>query len=189
VVKIGGSLIDQLDGIIRVLHRSLRPVLIIPGGGKFARLARDTGADGEAGHWMAVAAMEQIGWYIAAKGAVPVTGLTKPSRCEVLLPYSLLRSADPLPHTWDVTSDTISAWVASRLGLDLVLLKSVDGIRTGDVLHERLVADITTDDVDPCFIRYVLASSVRTTVINGRVPGRLERLLRGDRVPGTTIGF
>lgn len=189
VVKIGGSLIDQLERIIRVLHRSGRPVLIIPGGGKFARLVRDTGADGEHGHWMAVAAMEQMGWYIAAKGVVPVTCLQIPARQEVLLPYTLLRSADPLPHTWDITSDTISAWVASRLGLDLVLLKSVDGIRTGGILQERVNADITTDDVDPCFIRYVLASSVRTSVINGLVPGRVERLLKGAHVPGTTIGF
>jgi hypothetical protein len=79
--------------------------------------------------------------------------------------------------------------VASRLGLDLVLLKSVDGIRTGGILQERVNADITTDDVDPCFIRYVLASSVRTSVINGLVPGRVDRLLKGARVPGTTIGF
>ena len=189
VIKIGGSLIDQLDRILGTLHRSGRPVLLVPGGGPFARLVRETGAGGEPGHWMAVAGMEQMGWYIAAKGASPVTGLQVPTRREVLLPYTLLRSEDPLPHTWDITSDTISAWVASRLGLPLILLKSVDGIRTGGVLQEKVVADIPTTDVDPGFIRYVLDSSLQVTIINGRVPGRLDRLLGGARVPGTTIGF
>jgi dihydroneopterin aldolase len=47
------------------------------------------------------------------KGALPV-----------LAPARWLREADPLPHSWDVTSDSIAAWVAGMLGAPrLVLLK------------------------------------------------------------------
>jgi 5-(aminomethyl)-3-furanmethanol phosphate kinase len=189
VVKIGGSLMDYLDPILDALHRQGLPVLIVPGGGRFADLVGETGISGDAAHWMAIAAMEQMGWYIASKGVSPVTLLQVPDRVEVLLPYTLLRNADPLPHSWDITSDTISAWIASRLSLTLILLKSVDGIRSGGILQDHVTRDIPTDDVDPCFIRYVIDSKVKTIVINGRTPGRLELLLEGGRVPGTTIGF
>lgn len=189
VVKIGGSLIDYLDPILDALHRQRLPVLIVPGGGKFADQVRETGISGDAAHWMAIAAMEQMGWYIASKGVRTVTSLQVPAQREVLLPYTLLRNNDPLPHSWDVTSDTISAWIASRLSLPLILLKSVDGIRSGGILQEQVTRDLPTEDVDPCFIRYVLGWKVKTMVINGQAPGRLALLLEGGRVPGTTIGF
>jgi aspartokinase-like uncharacterized kinase len=32
----------------------------------------------------------------------------------VLAPSRWLREADPLPHSWDVTSDSIAAWVADQ---------------------------------------------------------------------------
>ena len=42
----------------------------------------------------------------------------------VLAPYQWLRDADPLPHSWEVTSDSIAAWVAGVLGATrLVLVK------------------------------------------------------------------
>lgn len=189
IVKIGGSLMDHLDPILQSLHRSGRPVLIVPGGGRFADLVRETGISGDAAHWMAIAAMEQMGWYIVSKGVIPVTFLRVPSRVEVLLPYTLLRNADPLPRSWDVTSDTISAWIASCLSLPLILLKSVEGIRSGGILQDRIERDFPTGDVDPCFIRYVIASGVKTIVMNGRAQGRLDLFLKGGKVPGTTIGF
>lgn len=42
----------------------------------------------------------------------------------VIAPYAWLRQADPLPHAWHVTSDSIAAWLAAQLGADsLVLVK------------------------------------------------------------------
>jgi 5-(aminomethyl)-3-furanmethanol phosphate kinase len=189
VVKIGGSLMDHLDPILESLHRSGRSLLIVPGGGRFSGLVRDTNISGDAAHWMAIAAMEQMGWFIASKGVRSVSFLRIPFQVEVLLPYTLLRNADPLPHSWDVTSDTIAAWIASRLSLPLILIKSVDGIRSGGILQHTVTENLPTEDVDPCFIRYVIASRVKTIVINGRAPGRLDLLLQGSSVPGTTIGF
>ena len=189
VVKIGGSLMDVVDPIITLFKKRHLSVLIVPGGGMFAGQVRETGIAGDAAHWMAVAAMEQMGWFISSRGVSPVTSLRVPRQVEVLLPYILLRDADPLPHSWDVTSDTISAWIASSLSLPLILLKSVDGIRSGGTLQDHITEEVPTGDVDPCFLRYVLASGVRTVVTNGRKPRRLENLLDGCKVPGTTIGF
>jgi len=189
VVKIGGSLMDAVDPLIGLFKKRHLAVLIVPGGGRFARQVRETGISGDAAHWMAIAAMEQMGWFIASRGVNPVTSLKVPRRVEVLLPYTLLRNTDPLPHSWDVTSDTISAWIASSLSLPLILLKSIDGIRSGGI-HQNLIAEeVPTEDVDPCFLRYVIAHRVNTIVVNGRKPRRLGNLLAGRKVLCTTIGF
>lgn len=180
---------DEIDPIIKLFNTRQLPVLIVPGGGRFARLVRETGTSGDAAHWMAIAAMEQMGWFIASKGVSTVTSLQVPRGVEVLLPYTLLRNADPLPHSWDVTSDTISVWIASRLSLPLILLKSVDGIRTGGTLQKQITGDVPTEDVDPCFLRYVIATGVKAVVLNGRNLRRLMNLLDGRKVQCTTIGF
>ncbi len=189
VVKIGGSLADHVRPIIETLRASRRPALIVPGGGRYARLVRESSVEGDAAHWMAISAMEQFGWFISTQGVPPADDLHIPTRLEVLLPYLPLRHSDPLPHTWDVTSDTIAAWTAAFLSLDLIVLKSVDGIRSGGILFDRISRPVETDDVDPSFIPFVLSHGVRAVVLNGRVPGRLESWLRGDPVTGTTIGF
>jgi aspartokinase-like uncharacterized kinase len=49
-------------------------------------------------------------------------------RLPVLAPHAWLRHVDPLPHSWEVTSDSIAAWVTISCGAtDLVLLKPVRG--------------------------------------------------------------
>jgi aspartokinase-like uncharacterized kinase len=189
VIKIGGSLEWQIDPILAVLRKHSCPCLIVPGGGRFAEIIRRTGIEGDHAHWMAIAAMEQFGWLIASRGVAYGTLLHKPAELEVLLPYIPLRELDPLPHTWDVTSDTIAAWVAHQLGLDLILLKSVDGIFEEGGLKERVTGIIETKVVDPCFIPFVLGNGVNTIILNGKVLERLDSFLKGYSVTGTTIGF
>jgi hypothetical protein len=99
-----------------------------------------------------------------------------------------MKKEDPLPHNWDITSDTIAAWVAYRLGLDLVVLKSVDGIMKGGEHMEQVTMPMTSGELDPGFIRFVLDHGVRTLIINGRRTERVQALLRGERVEGTRIG-
>jgi len=99
-----------------------------------------------------------------------------------------MRECDPLPHSWDITSDTIAAWVAGVLGLDLVILKAVDGISKGGVNLVKIQEPVETEVVDPCFLTYVLEKKIRTTIINGSLPDRLVKFLKGEVVPGTVIG-
>ncbi|WP_214020969.1 uridylate kinase [Methanoculleus sp.] len=188
VVKVGGSLFDRVVPLLEIFREAGRPVLIVPGGGKFADLVRRLAVSDTAAHWMAIAGMEQFSWYIASHGVPAASTLTLPAEVTVFLPYCALRRVDPLPHSWNVTSDTIAAWVAKELSADLLLLKSVDGIHH----HRRLLSRVedrsfTSDEVDPTFIRFVFEHNLRARVVNGRHDDRVRRALRDEAVVGTLV--
>jgi 5-(aminomethyl)-3-furanmethanol phosphate kinase len=187
VVKLGGSLYDNVPDIVPILRSSVRPLLIVPGGGAFANAVRQAGLDDETAHWEAIVAMDQYGRYVASYGLPFTDHLSVPNRTIIFFPGRSLREQDPLPHSWDVTSDTIAAWVAAKLRLDLLLLKSVDGIRKGVFLEKHVNAPRETDVVDPFFIPYVLENQVDTFIINASRPEFLVGYLQGDLVPGTRI--
>ena len=69
-MKVGGSLMDAAGLVMQVLAASPVPVLIVPGGGVFANDVRGLGVDGTAAHWMAVAAMDQYGWFLSTFGVL-----------------------------------------------------------------------------------------------------------------------
>jgi 5-(aminomethyl)-3-furanmethanol phosphate kinase len=141
VVKLGGGVlahVEHFDAALRAIGAaaSARALLIVPGGGPFADTVREVdrriGLSDAAAHWMAVLAMDQYAHLIAARlaGAVVVedpgqiAAVIGTRRIPVLAPSRWMRETDPLPHSWDVTSDSIAAWIAGRLGARrLVLVK------------------------------------------------------------------
>jgi aspartokinase-like uncharacterized kinase len=188
IVKVGGSLYHQIPDLIPIFKASKRPLLLIPGGGPFADLVRRVKVDNDTAHWMAVSAMEQYGLYIASFGISTTDFISTPLTTTVFLPYRYLRLTDPLPHSWDVTSDTIAAWVAHALHHDLLILKPVDGIFINGIFQVQVTRPVETDVIDPFFIPFVAQNSVRATVLNGTQPERVEKYLKGDRVLRTDIG-
>jgi aspartokinase-like uncharacterized kinase len=86
---------------------------------------------------------------------------------------------DVLPHTWDVTSDTIAAWVAKTLHLDLLLLKSVDGIFINGILKKQVAGPVESEVINPFFIPFVIKKSGKNnhhqwinTRSRGKIPER-----------------
>jgi len=156
IAKIGGSLFHRIPDLVPVLCASERPVLIIPRGGPFADAVRQCNVNDDTAHWMAVAAMDQYGLYIASHGIPTTTEMANPKKTTFFLPYGYVMLNDVLPHTWDVTSDTIAAWVAGRLHLDLLLLKSVDGIFLNGILQNQVHGPVESDVTDPFFIPFVV---------------------------------
>lgn len=141
VVKIGGALLRTPDMLARTLtalelvardHR----ILIVPGGGPFADAVRAVDeqfslTDDDA-HWMAILGMDQFAILLASKmpNATLVHRRGEIARAlarheiPVLAPHRWLHEADPLPHSWEVTSDSIAAWVASQSSArQLILIK------------------------------------------------------------------
>ncbi len=144
VVKVGGSLsrggsLPRVCAGLAVAGRA-SPLLVVPGGGPSADVVREQderfALRASTAHWMAILAMDQFGLLLAdlIPGAETVRTLEEAreraaDHVVVLLPADLLRSADPLPHDWSVTSDAIAAWVTERLGGRLlVLLKDHHGM-------------------------------------------------------------
>jgi aspartokinase-like uncharacterized kinase len=141
VVKVGGGLLafpGHLDAVLAALvdAASTRRVLIVPGGGPFAdavrAVDRELTLSDDAAHWMAVLAMDQYAHLLVsrlrsaglASDAAGIAAELDQGRLPVLAPSRWLRNADPLPHSWDVTSDSIAAWVAGEVGARrLVLVK------------------------------------------------------------------
>ena len=188
VVKLGGSLHHQIPEIVPLLCQSERPLLVVPGGGLFADAVRQERVADDAAHWMAIAAMEQYAWVIASHGMRTTDILAVPETTAVFLPYISMRQHDPLPHSWDVTSDSIAAWIAAELEIELLVLKSVDGIFLKGIHQEQVTIPIKSDVVDPFFIPFVLKHRIKTTIINGKSGMGLENFLNGEPVPCTKIG-
>jgi probable H4MPT-linked C1 transfer pathway protein len=177
VVKIGGGLLAHdgcLDAVLSVIVEVAldRPLVIVPGGGPFADAVRAQDdrleLDDAAAHWMAILAMDQYAHLIASRlrGAmlvrdeVAITSAVRDGRVPVLAPSDWLRRADPLPHSWSVTSDSIAAWVAKQIGAGELLLIKPPGAsgeelvdpyfaRVGDGLRTRLIPADAIDTLHP----------------------------------------
>jgi len=55
------------------------------------------------------------------------------------LPYNYLKKKDELPHSWDVTSDSIAIYIANKLNLnECYLIKDIEGIhnKNNEVIKE-----------------------------------------------------
>ncbi len=215
VVKVGGSLArgPHLRPFCRVLPETLgwSTILVVPGGGILADSVRSLSqrwrlSDATA-HRMAILAMEQYGLMLTEMipDARPVTDVhtwqrDPPRAVAVWLPARALADADSLPHTWDVTSDSIAAWVAGQLHADrLVLVKMVDGIRKQPdapvgmyreislATLRTLVEQGTCTEVDAHFPTILREVSIETWIVNGAYPERFRQLLQHGYTRGTRI--
>jgi aspartokinase-like uncharacterized kinase len=141
VIKVGGALLSLGDALPRALAAlevlsTEHSFVVVPGGGPFANAVRSASelhslSPGDA-HWMAILGMDQYAILLASRirnaelvhrrGEIARAHLH--GRIPVLAPYRWMREADPLPHSWDVTSDSIAAWVATEVGApQLILIK------------------------------------------------------------------
>jgi hypothetical protein len=169
VVKVGGSLLKGRrfpDEVARALAavRPRRRLLVVPGGGPFADTVRRLGGridlSDSANHWMALLAMDQVAYLMAEHlpgGQVVSTpgeiaeGL-RAGHLPVLAPAHWLHEADALPHSWDVTSDSIAAWVAGRVGAGHLVLLKPPGTRACFGSRGQVLA-VKNGIVDPYFPR------------------------------------
>lgn len=194
MIKIGGSLIHRAKELVKEITDYSTAggdkVLIVPGGSVFADTVRRVNASQEASHWMAVLAMEQYGYYLGdGTGVKLVNDLNNEERVCILLPYAIMKKRDELPHTWDVTSDTIAAWVALHTSARFIKATDVDGVYTNGSLRKEVPASELTGTetcVDAELPRFLTENRMSCEVINGNCPGMLTGALKGSAA-GTLI--
>jgi aspartokinase-like uncharacterized kinase len=202
VVKVGGGVGDDaLPGLCTSLGElgARHPLMVVPGGAGFADAVRDAdrrfGLRAGTSHRMAILGMEQFGWLLSdlIPGAARCADLSRVGarRTTVLLPAAL--PLDVLPSSWDVTSDSIAAWVADRVGAErLVLVKKVDGLYAewpprGEPIARLTVAELAAlraGGVDPYLPKLLEGAGFETWVIG---PGRVAELLERGTTAGTRI--
>jgi 5-(aminomethyl)-3-furanmethanol phosphate kinase len=190
VVKIGGSLArdDSLKALCTALGElsTRHSLLIVPGGGEFADTVRDAdrrfGLADATAHRMAILGMEQYG--LLLRDLLP-----EAARNAVVMPAGL--ALDGLPESWEVTSDSIAAWVAGRFGAGrLVLVKQIDGLFARGALVAHLtvaeLAALRPEGVDPYLPVMLERARYETWVIGAE---RVVELFERGSALGTRIGL
>jgi hypothetical protein len=179
VVKVGGSLLRHpaaLDAVMSLLGDRARRarMVVVPGGGAFADAVR--GVDGSvrlspsAAHWAAIRGMDQCAEVLVDKclGAALVADRSgiemahREGRLAVLAPHRWLRDADPLPHSWDVTGDSIAAWLAGALGAPRLVLVKAPGAR-------GTLVDASFERVKPAGLETHIVAADETATLASRL--------------------
>jgi 5-(aminomethyl)-3-furanmethanol phosphate kinase len=164
VLKLGGSLASSggLPACLAALAALRGDVVVVPGGGVFADAVREAqpcfGFSDRAAHHMAILAMEQYALMLVdrlprLKPCVSIEEMrraTASGHPAIWLPTTLALADPTIPQSWDVTSDSLAAWLARRLGAErLVLVKAVAAPRPLDVAS--LAARGLVDKAFPAF--------------------------------------
>jgi 5-(aminomethyl)-3-furanmethanol phosphate kinase len=175
VVKLGGSYAasSRLRQWIAAIVRGAGRVVLAPGGGPFADGVRAAQplmgfGDGTA-HHMALLAMEQYGLALAALDDRLAPAATEDAirealhqqRVPIWMPSAMALGAPDIAESWDVTSDSLAAWLARRLGARrLVLIKQVDvsGPDSIEALSESGI-------IDPALRSMLHGSGVELSII------------------------
>jgi 5-(aminomethyl)-3-furanmethanol phosphate kinase len=209
VVKVGGSL---FGGYAVKLCEALvgREVMVICGGGDLANLLRDYDKEmkfsSTATHKSAILCMDILGMLLTDKvnGAEAFYSLELAQKAldrgklPVLLPSKFLNRSDPLEHSWKVTSDSLSFYIAHHLKAKLLIATDVDGIYTREPSHNgaELIKSISAKkllnfgetSVDEILGELLLQFKSDCYVINGKHPERVISVIEGGNAECTLIG-
>ncbi len=179
VIKLGGSLLatGKLRQCLQVIASRYqgRAVVIVPGGGAFAGQVRHAQQawqfDDVTAHRMAILAMQQMALLI--NGLQPnleiinnVNELGKPCAAQVISLWSAdiseLDLAD-IPNSWNISSDSLSAWLADQLKADELIVVKSAAIANNETIQELTKRGV----VDAGFEHYIKQlTSCKLTVLN-----------------------
>jgi aspartokinase-like uncharacterized kinase len=197
LVKLGGSLARerQFARWIEALRQYRSGAIVVPGGGPFADCVRDAQLymrfDDAAGHRMALLAMEQ--YAIACASSFPDALLVSEEaqlrligegRMAFWLPSRMTLAADDLSENWQVTSDSLAAWLATRLDAPgLVIVKSIN-VKTDPVTADALVE---REIVDPLFARFAARTNAEIRLTGPADLAGAGALFAAGDLPGARV--
>jgi 5-(aminomethyl)-3-furanmethanol phosphate kinase len=209
VVKIGGSLFPE--DAIRLGEALIdKNVLVICGGGAFADKIREydkyVGFSNKSNHKAAILCMDILGILLADKiedseivySLKAARKVDKEFRLPILLPSKLFEFIDPLLHSWNVTSDSISLYISNLLQTKLLIATNVDGIYTNvpSTENAKFIKSISAKrllnfgetSVDVSLPELLLKYKTNCYIVNGKYPERAISIIDGKKSKYTFIG-
>ena len=198
VVKIGGSLFpNHAIELAKQLKDS--DSVIILGGGEFANLIRkyndEQDFSEDVNHWTAIDCMDIIAKLVDDKidstklaySIDEVNEISDGGFTPIFVVSEFLKTEDPFECSWDVTSDSIAAYVSHLLNANLLIVTDVNGIYTqepkepGSTFISKI--DATTlltfqeSSIDVMLPSLLLEFGTNCYVVNGKYPERVLSLI------------
>ncbi len=199
IVKLGGSLAHtpQIPAWLDALAAWDGPLVLVPGGGAFADCVRAAqgamGFNDTAAHRMALMAMGQFGIALAAYSAA----FTLAASCDELdralsageipvwLPEKMVLGALDVPACWEVTSDSLAAWLAWTYGAHRLLL-----VKASDLAAPGSLRDLAADKiVDPLFPRFAAQAQVEVWLAGPASLAGAASILQRGGMPGVRVAL
>ena len=177
--------------------------LFVIGGGEFANLIRkydaEIGFSEDITHETAIDSMDILAKLLNDKLAFTeisytvedAIGISNLNRIPIMICSDILNENEPFEHSWNVTSDSIAAYIASLLDAKLLIATNVNGIYTKDpsLSGAELISEIdvnkllTFDEssIDLMLPTLLIEYGLDCYVVNGECPDRVLSIMNdGD---------
>lgn len=198
VVKIGGSLFPNYAiNLAKKLENTNS--LIVLGGGEFANLIRKYDSEinfsQETNHWTAIDCMDIIAKLVndkveSTKLAYSIDdaiAISDEGFTPIFVVSKFLREDDPFECSWDVTSDSIAAYISHRLNANLLIVTNVNGIYTQEPkesgstfiskIDAKTMLNFPESSIDVMLPTLLLKFGTNCYVVNGKYPERVLSLI------------
>ena len=198
VVKLGGSLFPNYAiDLAKKLENTNS--LIVLGGGEFANLIRKYDSEinfsQETNHWTAIDCMDIIAKLVndkveSTKLAYSIDdaiAISDEGFTPIFVVSKFLREDDPFECSWDVTSDSIAAYISHLLNANLLIVTNVNGIYTQEPkesgstfiskIDAKTMLNFPESSIDVMLPTLLLKFGTNCYVVNGKYPERVLSLI------------
>ena len=198
VVKIGGSLFPNYAIDLAKKLKNTNPLIVL-GGGEFANLIRKYDSEinfsQETNHWTAIDCMDIIAKLVndkveSTKLAYSIDeaiAISNEGFTPIFVVSKFLREDDPFECSWDVTSDSIAAYISHLLNANLLIVTNVNGIYTQEPkesgstfiskIDAKTMLNFPESSIDVMLPTLLLKFGTNCYVVNGKCPERVLSLI------------
>ena len=198
VVKIGGSLFPNYAIDLADKLKNTNSCIVL-GGGEFANLIRKYDGEQhfseEVNHWTAIDCMDIIAKLVNDKvessklaySIDEVNEISDEGFTPIFAVSEFLRADDFFECSWDVTSDSIAAYIAHLLNANLLIVTNVNGIYTQEPkepgstfiskIDAKTLLTFQESSIDVMLPSLLLKFGTNCYVVNGKYPERVLSLI------------
>ena len=173
--------------------------LIVLGGGEFANLIRKYDSEinfsQETNHWTAIDCMDIIAKLVNDKvestklvySIDDAIAISDEGFTPIFVVSKFLREDDPFECSWDVTSDSIAAYISHLLNANLLIVTNVNGIYTQEPkesgstfiskIDAKTMLNFPESSIDVMLPTLLLKFGTNCYVVNGKCPERVLSLI------------